>query len=80
MRFVCKLVEEDGVAVETAATYFSHVQGWHGREYGVKLAGGLKLTRLPDAEFRRGVADHVFMRLGADGVEENLDDFIDLFL
>lgn len=48
MRYICKLVEEDGVAVETAATYFSQVQGWHGREYGVKLAGGLKLTRLPE--------------------------------
>ena len=47
MRFVCALVEERGVAVETARVYFSATQGWHAREHGVKLAGGLKLERLP---------------------------------
>jgi hypothetical protein len=38
MRFVCALVEVRGVAVETARVYFASVQGWHAREYGVKLA------------------------------------------
>jgi hypothetical protein len=47
MRFVCALVQERGVSVETASQYFSTTQGWHGREHGVKLAGGLKLERLP---------------------------------
>ena len=47
MRFCCALVEERGVAVDTASQYFSTVQGWHAREHGVKLAGGLKLERLP---------------------------------
>jgi hypothetical protein len=47
MRFVCALIEVRGVAVETARVYFASVQGWHAREYGVKLAGGLKLERLP---------------------------------
>ena len=47
MEFVCALVEERGVAVDTARSYFSSVQGWHARETGIKLAGGLKLERLP---------------------------------
>jgi hypothetical protein len=47
MRFVCALVEDRGIAVESARVYFSCVQGWHAREHGVKLAGGLKLERLP---------------------------------
>lgn len=47
MRFICALVEERGVLPETASKYFSQVQGWHAREFGVKLAGGLKLERLP---------------------------------
>ena len=47
MRFVCALVEERGVQPDTAAKYFSSVQGWHAREHGVKLAGGMKLERLP---------------------------------
>ena len=47
MRFVCALVQERGVAVATAAGYFSATQGWHARVHGVKLAGGLKLERLP---------------------------------
>lgn len=48
MRFVCALVTERGVRPKTAACYFSSVQGWHAREHGVKLAGGLKLARLPE--------------------------------
>ena len=47
MRFVTALVEERGVEVTTAGKYFSEVQGWMLREFGVKLAGGLKLERLP---------------------------------
>lgn len=47
MRFVCALVEERGVTPDTAAKYFSSVQGWHLREHGVKLAGGMKLERIP---------------------------------
>ena len=47
MRFCCALVEERGVVVTTASQYFSTTQGWHAREHGVKLAGGLKLERLP---------------------------------
>jgi hypothetical protein len=47
MRFVCSLVEERGIGVESARVYFASVQGWHAREHGVKLAGGLKLERLP---------------------------------
>ena len=47
MRFVCALVEERGITPESARVYFSSVQGWHAREHGVKLAGGLKLERLP---------------------------------
>ena len=45
MRFVCALTER--VTPESARVYFSSVQGWHAREHGVKLAGGLKLERLP---------------------------------
>ena len=47
MRFVCALVQERGITPTSAGQYFSCVQGWHGREHGVKLAGGLKLERLP---------------------------------
>ena len=47
MRFVCALVEDRGISPQSAYTYFSAVQGWHAREHGVKLAGGLKLERLP---------------------------------
>jgi hypothetical protein len=47
MRFSCALVLERGVSVNTASQYFSTVQGWHAREHGVKLAGGLKMERLP---------------------------------
>ena len=47
MRFVCGLVDERGISPSSAAVYFGHVQGFHAREFGVKLAGGLKLERLP---------------------------------
>ena len=47
MRFVCALVEDRGITPNSAASYFSSVQGWHAREHGVKLCGGLKLERLP---------------------------------
>jgi hypothetical protein len=75
MRFVCALVEVRGVAVETARVYFASVQGWHAREYGVKLAGGLKLERLPQMlkglrrihgvvprALRRGISPHMLQR------------------
>lgn len=47
MEFVCALVETRGVQVDTASNYLSMVQGWMGRKCGVKLCGGLKLSRLP---------------------------------
>ena len=47
MRFVCALVSERGITPNSAYQYFCMVQGWHSREWGVKLAGGLKLERLP---------------------------------
>ena len=47
MRFVCALVQDKGLTVNTASQYFSSANAWHGREHGVKLAGGLKLERLP---------------------------------
>ena len=47
MQFVCALVQDRGITPSSAAVYFSAVQGWHGREHGVKLCAGLKLERLP---------------------------------
>ena len=47
MRFVAALVEDGGVLPNTAAGYFGQVQGWHAKEFGVKLASGMKLSRLP---------------------------------
>jgi hypothetical protein len=47
MRFVASLVKDRGVLPNTAAGYFGQVQGWHAKEYGVKLAAGMKLNRLP---------------------------------
>lgn len=47
MRFVCALVEDRGLTPESARVYFSAVQGWHSKEFGIKLGGGLKLERLP---------------------------------
>ena len=47
MQFVTSLVEVRGISVDSARVYFSSFQGWHAKEYGIKLAGGLKLERLP---------------------------------
>ena len=47
MRFICALVQNRGITPSSAAVYFSATQGWHAREHGVKLCGGLKLERLP---------------------------------
>ena len=47
MRFLCSIVEERGIAVDTASGYFGHVQGWAAKRTGIKLCGGLKLSRLP---------------------------------
>ena len=58
MRFACWLVEERGVEPETARKYLSTVQAWHARRFGVRLAGGLNMARLPamlkGAERQRG--------------------------
>ena len=75
MRFVCALVSERGVTPDTAAKYFSSVQGWHLREHGVKIAGGMKLERIPQMvkgmkrvlgsipkKIRRGVAPQALRR------------------
>jgi hypothetical protein len=48
MRFVSALVEYRGISVDSAAVYWSAVQGWHARSYGVKIGGGLKFERLPN--------------------------------
>jgi hypothetical protein len=75
MRFVCSLVQERGIQVDTAANYLGQVQGFAARRCGVKLAGGLKLARLPAmlkglkrivgdkprAE-RRGIAAHLLRK------------------
>ena len=37
-----------GISPPSASTYFSQVQGWHAREHGIKLCGGLKLEKLPE--------------------------------
>ena len=47
MEFACWLVQVRKVAPETARKYVSTVQAWHGRRFGVRLAGGLTLARLP---------------------------------
>jgi hypothetical protein len=47
MRFACWLVEERGIDPETARKYVSGVQAWHERRFGIRLAGGLKMARLP---------------------------------
>jgi hypothetical protein len=47
MQFVCALVEDAGVQASTASCYFGQVQGWHAKEHGIKLAAGMKLSRLP---------------------------------
>ena len=75
MRFVCALVQDKGLTVNSASQYFSSANAWHGREHGVKLAGGLKLERLPamlkglrrvigeaPKKLRRGVAPRALRR------------------
>ena len=47
MNFVCALVETRGVMPTVAANYFGQVQSWHKVKYGVKLAGGWNMQRLP---------------------------------
>ena len=47
MEFICWLIEERGIAVGSAANYFGSVQGYQAKAGGVKLCGGLKLSRLP---------------------------------
>ena len=47
MEYACWLVKVRGVSPETARKYVSTVQAWHARRFGVGLAGGLKLARLP---------------------------------
>ena len=69
MQFCCALVQDRGVKASTAACYFGQVQGWHAKEHGIRLASGMKLSRLPamlkglrrvlneaPREVRRGVA------------------------
>jgi hypothetical protein len=47
MLFLAALVEERGISPVSAAVYFSQVQGWHSRAHGIKLCGGIQLSRLP---------------------------------
>ena len=75
MQFCCALVEDRGVKASTAACYFGQVQGWHAKEHGIRLASGMKLSRLPamlkglkrvlgeaPREVRRGVAPQALKR------------------
>ena len=59
MRFVCALVEVRGISVRSASNYWSATQGWHAREHGVKIGGGLKFERLPQMlkGLRRALGD-----------------------
>lgn len=47
MRFAHYLVNEVGVAPDTAKKYISTVQTWHARKTGVSLGGNLHFHRLP---------------------------------
>ena len=47
MQFVCTLVQDRDIQVDTAANYFGQVQGTHARKTGTKLCAGMKLQRLP---------------------------------
>lgn len=80
MQFCCALVQDRGVAPDTAACYFGQVQGWHSKEHGIKLAAGMKLARLPAMlkglrrvlganarAVRRGVAPAA-LKLGMDAI------------
>jgi hypothetical protein len=75
MRFVCALVQVRGVKPSTAAGYWSAVQGWHAREFGVKIGAGIKMERLPQmlkglrrefgdapSKIRRGIAPQALRR------------------
>ena len=75
MRFVCALIEVRGISVRSASNYWSAVQGWHAREHGVKLGGGIKFERLPqmlkglrrvlgdpERAVRRGIAPQALRR------------------
>ena len=84
MEFICSLVEKRGVAVETARGYFSQTQGWHAREHGIKLCGGLKLERLPQMlkGLRRKLGDQGHKRpqrraISPRQLQEALDHFYD---
>ena len=84
MEFICSLVERRGVTPETARSYFSQTQGWHAREYGVKLCGGLKLERLPQMlkGLRRKLGDRGHARpqrraIAPRQLREALDRFYD---
>lgn len=82
MRFVCSLVEDRGVAPPTAAKYFSETQGWHAREWGVKLAGGLKMERLPQMlkGLRRIVGDKpkiIRIPISPDKLQMAMDKLLD---
>lgn len=80
MRFILDLVEDRQVKPATAANYVGHVQGWHLRRTGVKLAGGVQLARVrelikgmrrilyePVRKVRRGCSPQQ-LRLGMDAV------------
>ena len=75
MRFVCALIEVRGITVRSAANYWSAVQGWHAREHGVKIGGGIRFERLPqmlkglrralgdpERRVRRGIAPQALRR------------------
>ena len=75
MRFICALVEVRGITPRSAANYWSAVQGWHAREHGVKIGGGIKFERLPqmlkglrrvfgdpERKVRRGIAPQALRR------------------
>ena len=46
MEFACWLLRARPVSPETVRKYVSTIQAWHGRRFGVRLAGGLTLARL----------------------------------
>jgi len=84
MEFVTALVTERGVAVATSRAYFSQAQGWHAREHGIKLCGGLKLERLPQMlkGLRRKLGDTGNQRpqrraISPKQMREALDHFYD---
>lgn len=85
MQFVCELVQDRDIRPTTAANYLGHVQGFHAKRCGVKLCGGLKLSRLPamlkglrrllpgpGRAIRRGIAPQM-LRLAMDIVLDPAD-------